>query len=89
VAKQINDLQEERKILTSATIELKSELDHSKNKSQELSEALEQSTERRKRLEEEFNNYKISKENNIKEIIDEREQLRKFGTEMKVCSIAF
>ena len=89
MAKQINDLQEERKILTSATIELKSELDHSKNKSQELSEALEQSTERRKRLEEEFNNYKISKENNIKEIIDEREQLRKFGTEMKVCSIAF
>jgi hypothetical protein len=66
---------------------LKNELDHSKQKSLELNEALEQSIASGKKLEEEFNNFKIAKENNIKELTDESEQLRKYGAQMKVCSV--
>lgn len=87
MTKQINDLQEERNRLTTSTTDLKNELDHSKHKSLELNEALEQSIECGKKLEEEFNNFKVAKENNIKELTDEREQLRKYGAEMKVCSV--
>jgi hypothetical protein len=87
MTKQINDLQGERQILTTSTIELKNELDHSKQKSLELNEALEQSIASGKKLEEEFNNFKIAKENNIKELTDESEQLRKYGAQMKVCSV--
>jgi predicted nucleic acid-binding Zn-ribbon protein len=87
MTKQINDLQEERQILATSTTDLKNELDHRKHKSLELNEALEQSIECGKKLEEEFNNFKVAKENSIKEITDDREQLRKNGTEMKVCLI--
>lgn len=87
MTKQINDLLGERQILTTSTIELKNELHHSKQKSLELNEALEQSIASGKKLEEEFNNFKVAKENNIKELTDEREQLRKYGAEMKVCSV--
>jgi predicted nucleic acid-binding Zn-ribbon protein len=87
MTKQINDLQEERQILATSTTDLKNELDHRKHKSLELNEALEQSIECGKKLEEEFNNFKIAKENNIKELTDESEQLRKYGAQMKVCSV--
>jgi len=87
MAKQINDLQEERQLLTTSTIGLKNELDHSNHKYVELNEALEQTIESGKKLQEEFNDFKVTKENNIQEITCEREQLRKYGTEMKVCYI--
>lgn len=89
MAKQLSDLQEEWKTLTLSATELKNELDHSKKMSLELNEALEQSTESIKKVEEEFNDYKVAKETVINEITADREQLRTCVTEMKVSSIAF
>jgi soluble cytochrome b562 len=84
MTKQVSGLQEDLRILATSTMELKNELGLSKKMILELNETLEQSKESGKKVEEEFNDYKIEKENAIKEIIAEREELRTHFAEMQV-----
>ncbi|XP_059350126.1 huntingtin-interacting protein 1-like isoform X2 [Daphnia carinata] len=81
--KQINDVQEEKKGLALLTVELKKELELTNQTSIDLKEALNQSIESSKKMEQEYSDYKIIKEAVILDVSAEKEKLKSCATDMK------